>query len=1191
MLKRIYIAILWFLLCSTVSARDADSVKREQREVYTAGVTTAPLFPYWGGSTKLPKGITHDIIMLMERDLDVEIEYVAFDTIGDLKEAVRTGAVDFAIGYLKTDQNQDDFLFSNPIYKDEIVGWVNDGFKDKDVGELRWACMEGSSHCTVLKGVGATSIKEIATNTEFHDALSNGDVDGLIGFYASFIHQYKVNSKDNQEMYFDERFGSVYSRIIINKNKPELKRRMDRFIFENKNEHKSDYLESFYFKYSGARDVHYEWYENNNNELVIKYTIEEDVFPYSYIDDKSGEYTGFIHDYFDRLEAITPLEFEYVPPAGQSVMEMLSKGVIDVIPMASNGSYNDKIFISTKDIIDVRYTLIEREPRNENGQYAVLDRFSNLKGDSRVKGFALYDDVEDLLTDFESGQINFVYINKYLINLIIENYKDLDFNIISGGDFLNLDSKSPMLLRRGDRELKELLESSFALISYGEIDSIWNDYDKVNYHIGYDRDEIKVIFIALIVVCAFVLFFSYIYSLRTRNKLKGEADKNRLSESQRKFLHDIIDNLPNYICIRNKEGDVLLSNNEFKQFYEDCQCKDLECLSVFFNNENYDLRAELSEIIEITDQEHPLYGSHFSLVNKSIIDHVNRNRFFMTILTDVTKIKQRERFLLQARQEAESAVQQKQNFLAIISHELRTPISGILGLMELLDERLKDKLNKEMLHNASISTSKLKLLVDDILDFSKIEANQLHIHSEVTNVAKELSPIIHSFEVLAKRKGLVFSLDWKPGRFFEAEVDILRVSQVISNILSNAIKFTDNGSVRCYVALESDRFVFRVEDKGIGMDEGELSNIFSPFVQAQNNIARKFGGTGLGMSIVKNLVEMMGGQVSVASEKYIGTTVSVEIPTRSIEFLASKTSPVYKIGEHDMARWLDINQIKYQMIERSNDSVNANFYPSLVVELLRGEFSSRAASQSISEMNELSGRVLVVDDDSVNRFLIKLQLDTLGLESEVVEDPFIALELITENHSYYGAIITDLHMPNINGFELVKEVGEVAPKLPVLLCTADNSTATNEQAKLMGINFVLYKPYELIDLYGVLSGFFPQQGNKVLSDRIDENPTSDAYDDWLSHLKKENRIEMTRALINSLEQALWEIESKDVSMRSVVHRLKGTAASLSLPLIGEVCGQLELDIDNQTLSEILVENIQTVLGDAKGYLKSQISTT
>ncbi|WP_194437395.1 ATP-binding protein [Vibrio fluminensis] len=1185
--KKIFAIFLCLIFSDLASAKGSSSSGSVQEPILKVGVTSSPLYPYWGGSTKLPKGIIHDIASLMEKQMKVDIQYVAFNTLAEIKEAVALGKIDLAIGYIKTADNKDQFLFSNPIYKDEIVGWIDDAAKAKaqNVDNLKWACIKGSSHCTVLEQIGVDSIRQVATSAELHEQLNSNDVDALIGFYSSFLYQFKVNSNDEQKMYFDERFGSIYSRVLMNKENYDLKKMIDNFIFEVKHYSKSDVFDNFYFKHSNNRDVYADWYDNDSSELVIRYSIDEDVFPYSYIDEKTGNYVGFIHDFFDSVEAITPLEFEYVPPGEQDITEMLLHGVIDVVPIAKKESYSTKLFSFTDDIIDVKYTLIEKTSIDGVDKFGVLDRFSNLENDTRAVGYTIYDDVDSILSDFQSGAINHAYLNKYLVDLIIRDYKDLEFKVNQTGVGVNLDTKAPMLLRRGDDQLKEMVESAFSLLSYGEINRIWKDYNKVNYHIGYDKEEIKkFIYFILLVLLPFAIFvFSYLR--KTRKKLIGRAHEVKLSEAQRKFLHDIIDNIPSYICIRDVKGEILLSNKEFSDFYHACDCQKNECMKVFFDNSRLNMAGDFSENIEVTDSSHPLFGRYFHIENKSITDYVDKKEFFMTILSDVTEVKERENYLQQARQNAESLAQQKQHFLAVVSHELRTPISGILGLMELLGERLEDKFNREILHNASMSTSKLKLLVDDILDFSKLEAKQLSVTPELVNLPKEISPIIRSFDVLAERKGLRFYLDWKPSRFFEAEVDILRVSQVISNILSNAIKFTENGAVSCFIRLEENSLLIRVEDQGIGMDAAELQNIFAPFVQAQNTIARKFGGTGLGMSIVKNLVEMMGGTISVSSEKYIGTNVTVVIPVKTTEFVATDTLALYEIEDHNIARWLDVNQIGYRLSKPEHQREESNFYPSVVVELLAQQFETTEVCHCISEMSMLSGKVLVVDDDPVNRFLVQLQLEALGLEAEIVADSSLALERISEQNLEFGAVISDLHMPDINGFELAQKIKVIVPELPVILCTADNSIATFETAKSLGIDSIVFKPYELVELYNVLMLYFAQQeGEAWTTEELSELKPQSVNSEWLPHLKKENRVEMTQAIIGSLEQALHELGSEHAQIKTIAHRLKGSAGSLSLPSIAEACLKLEQDIGNKDLVDELVKQINLVIQDAEKFL-------
>ncbi|WP_322802899.1 ATP-binding protein [Vibrio alfacsensis] len=872
---------------------------------------------------------------------------------------------------------------------------------------------------------------------------------------------------------------------------------------------------------------------------------------------------------------------------------MLLKGEVDVIPIVKRDDYNPKVFLLTNDLVPVKYVLIETLIDYDVRKYAVLDRFGSFKRDYNTSNYIFYTDVESLLEDVRSGYITHAYINQYLVESILNDFGSDDFKVVLKNDALTHDSKAPMLLRKGDAKLALLIDEAFSILTERELDNILDNYSKVNYHIGYKEKDIKTAVTLASVFIVFLLMLGALFISRTRKQIDGEIRKTELSETQRRLLIDIVDNIPSYVCIMNKSGEIILSNNSYNQFKDNYyHGNELDPLQDILEKSEVEVSGDKSKYLRVIDSNHSLYGRHFHVVNQSIVHAIDEVDLFMTVITDVTELKERERYLLQANELAEAAVQQKQNFLAIISHELRTPISGILGLMELLGERVDDQIGQEILHNASASTSKLKLLVDDILDFSKLEAHQLRVHLESHNLANELSPIIKGFESLALNKGLSFYVDWIPTRYLEANIDLLRVSQIISNVLSNAVKFTEIGSVKCHIEQSQHNLTIEIKDMGIGMDEEELKNIFDPFVQAQDNIARRYGGTGLGMSIVNNLVDLMGGEVEIASAKSLGTSVVITIPVESKAFSASPISQVLTTDNAQMSSWLGTLEIEHDLTDGDNgqEQVRKNFYPDEVMKLLSSDTKSKGElALTIGEVKPLQGNVLVVDDDPINRFLIKMQLETLGVNAIIVHEGKDALDIIDSKEHQFDALITDCHMPGLNGFELTRRVREsdsdLSP-LPVIAFTADNSEATEIKAEKVQMDSILYKPYELLDLYNALKEVLP---TKSLESAIKHAPESKVGRpaDWLSRFDGEDKDMMAQAVVDSLQFCLNGFNSKNVAPKEVIHRLKGSASALALVDITQLCEKLELDPANKALFDSLIEKIHQVLDEANSYLSTK----
>jgi len=380
--------------------------------------------------------------------------------------------------------------------------------------------------------------------------------------------------------------------------------------------------------------------------------------------------------------------------------------------------------------------------------------------------------------------------------------------------------------------------------------------------------------------------------------------------------------------------------------------------------------------------------------------------------------------LLKAEASALEAIQAnriKSDFLSVVSHELRTPLNGILGMTQILleDEVSADK--KEMLEIINSSGTSLEAILGDLLDFSKIEAGKLSITCRsfsIKNLVKETFNWHHRF---AKEKSLEFKLDLKATLADQIVGDPDHIKQILSNLLSNALKFTEKGEIQVCAEIitgSSDSLLLSVQDSGIGIDSKIHDQVFNMFTQGDTGSRRQFGGTGLGLAICQRLTDEMGGRIWFEAVPTGGTCFYVSIPC-SIEGACDLTTHAFE-GPKRLAS------------------------------------GSNAETGSAPSLNHFT--VLVVDDEPVNQLVTRLQLKSLGYDCTTAQSGDEALKIL-ENGERFDFILMDCEMPGMNGFETtsqIKERFEAAP--PIIALSASASVYDRQQSLQVGMKDYLLKP-------------------------------------------------------------------------------------------------------------------------------------
>lgn len=391
-------------------------------------------------------------------------------------------------------------------------------------------------------------------------------------------------------------------------------------------------------------------------------------------------------------------------------------------------------------------------------------------------------------------------------------------------------------------------------------------------------------------------------------------------------------------------------------------------------------------------------------------------------------VETRTQALAVAKEAAEAANRAKSAFLSMVSHELRTPLHGIMGTVALASRKATDKKQIDYLSRADRASKQLLTIINDVLDISRIEADRLTLAVETFKLADVIAHVRDAVDLAAETKGLALNFEYSPpdlgGRFFEGDPN--RLAQVLINLAGNAIKFTLEGSVTVVVTQAAlvdnlQNLRFSISDTGIGIEAADQARIFEAFEQVDSSVSRRFGGTGLGLSLCRKLVQAMGGEISVESTVGRGSTFAFEI------------------GLQPKLPW---------QVEVSDDITQ-------VEAMIRRDFARMA--------------VLVAEDDPVNQEIVKDLLESVGLSVLVANDGLEATEYATSG--CFDLILMDLNMPNLGGIDAALRI-RTLPKYfrtPIIALTANAFTDDREDCLRAGMNDHMSKPVTPLALYQTVS--------------------------------------------------------------------------------------------------------------------------
>ena len=582
-----------------------------------------------------------------------------------------------------------------------------------------------------------------------------------------------------------------------------------------------------------------------------------------------------------------------------------------------------------------------------------------------------------------------------------------------------------------------------------------------------------------------------------------------------------------------------------------------------------DLPAALINLLETTYDAPDLVRHGEIVYGDRIFDYytspVNseQNKFFGLIwcFRDITAKKDADRRqmqlmedLRQAKEEAEEAVRTKAAFLAMMSHEIRTPINGVIGMTQLLAGTELNAEQNKFVRTIQVSGEMLLSVINDILDFSKIESGKLELENAPLDVKALVRDIYDVQLSKAKEKGLKFEVMMQPQVPPFIIGDVTRLRQILLNLVSNALKFTDAGSVRIGVRLASDQvptadrhfqLLFSVTDTGIGISTEQMPRLFQPFSQATVSTSRKYGGTGLGLVICKNLVETMGGKIQVESKANQGSTFSFTVMTQ-----IAKEQPSYTL----------------------QDAMNKN------------------VTGNIRLGDRIPLKILIAEDNLINQELAMAMLIKIGYQPDVVDNGLAVLEALQVNH--YDLLLLDVQMPEMDGLEtatyLVNHWDELQTgyeRPTIIAMTASAMQGDREMCLRAGMDDYISKPIMMDSLQRTIEKWAAgHQLEHEIADSVAKEIISSVIDSaaimnleqinpkLIGRMIKLFTLEEAPILLQNLRLAIANNNLQEVGYNA--HTLKGSSNILGAKALGKLCLEVELKSkreDNQGLPELLAK--------------------